>query len=59
MKFLSEKIEKITKNQVISGVKEGEKIIISNHFERLIFLCNNFVSAGKIKRGLESFGKKI
>ena len=59
MKFLSGKIEKITKNQVISGVKEGEKIIISNHFERLIFLSNNFVSAGKIKRGLEAFGKRV
>ena len=59
MKFLQEKIEKITKNQVISGVKEGEKIVLSNHFERLIFLSNNFVSAGKIKRGLEAFGKKV
>lgn len=59
MKFLNKEIEKITKNQVISGVKEGEKIVISNHFERLIFLSNNFVSAGKIKRGLEAFGKKV
>ena len=59
MKFLSKKIEKITKNHVISGVKEGEKIIISNDFDRLIFLSNNFVSAGKIKRGLEAFGKKV
>ena len=59
MKFLEQKIEKITKNHVISGVKEGEKIILSNHFERLIFLSNNFVSAGKIKRGLEAFGKKV
>ncbi|MBE7073675.1 MAG: transcription-repair coupling factor [Clostridiales bacterium] len=59
MKFLSKKIEKILKNQVISGVKEGEKIVISNHFQRLIFLCNNFVSAGKIKRGLEAFGKRV
>ena len=59
MKFLSDKIEKIIKNQVVSGVKEGEKIIISNHFERLIFLSNNFVYAGKIKRGLEAFGKKV
>ena len=59
MRFLANKIEKIIKNQVISGVKEGEKIIISNHFERLIFLCNNFVFAGKIKRGLEAFGKKV
>lgn len=59
MKFLSEKIEKIIKNQVISGVKEGEKIVIANHFQRLIFLSNNFVSAGKLKRGLEAFGKKV
>jgi transcription-repair coupling factor (superfamily II helicase) len=53
-----EKINFIAKNHVISGVGDGEKVILSNCSNRLIFLSNNFVSAGKIKRGLEGLGKK-
>ena len=59
MKFLQKKLEKVLKNKIISGVKDGEKIIISQNFDHLIFLSSNFVSAGKIKRGLEGFGKKV
>lgn len=47
------------KNKIISGVGDGEKIILTQNFDHLLFLSNNFVSAGKIKRGLEGFGKKV
>lgn len=53
------KLSNITKYKTISGIGEGEKVIIANMASRLIFLSNNFVSAGKIKRGLEGFGKKV
>ena len=43
----------------ISGLGDGEKIVLSQNFDHLLLLCNNFVSAGKIKKGLEGFGKKI
>ena len=50
----------LTENvRVISGFGDGEKIALSQNFDRLVFLCNNFVSAGKIKKGLEAFGKKV
>ena len=57
--FLSEELEKVTKNRVITGVGDGEKIILANEFDRLIFLCSSFVLAGKIKRGLEGLGKRV
>lgn len=52
-------LEKVIKNKVISGASDGDKIILANQFDRLIFLCSNFVLAGKIKRGLEGLGKKV
>ncbi len=57
--FLSEELEKVAKNRVITGVGDGEKIILANEFDRLIFLCSSFVLAGKIKRGLEGLGKRV
>ena len=59
MKLLTEQLENIYKNRIISGVGDGEKVILSQKFDRLLFLCSDFVSAGRIKRGLEGFGKKI
>ncbi len=59
MKYLEKELSKILKNKNISELGDGEKIMLLTQFNRLIFLCNNFVSAGKIKRGLESFGKKV
>ena len=43
----------------ISGIGEGEKIVIMQSLSHQIFLCSSFVSAGKIKRGLEAFGKRV
>ena len=59
LKLLTEQLENIYKNRIISGVGDGEKVILSQKFDRLLFLCSDFVSAGRIKRGLEGFGKKI
>ena len=59
LKIVKEQLENIYKNRIISGVGDGEKVILSQKFDHLLFLCSDFVSAGKIKRGLEGFGKKI
>ena len=59
MQYLENDLSNILKNRIISGVGEGEKIMLSINCSHLIFLCNNFVSAGKLKRGLEAFGKKV
>lgn len=52
-------IDKILKHKYINGVSEGEKVILMKDFPRLIFLCSDFASAGKIKRGFESLGKHV
>ena len=60
MKYLSLELQNIlSKNKIISGLGDGEKIVLAQQFDHLLFLCNNFVSAGKLKRGLEAFGKKV
>ena len=59
MKHLEKQLKNVLKHKIISGVGEGEKIVLSQQFDRLLFLCSNFVSAGKIKKGLEAYGKKI
>lgn len=53
-------LDKILSNgKVISGLGDGEKIALLQKFDHLLFLCSNYPSAGKIKRGLEGFGKKV
>lgn len=59
MDYLKEDLKNLLSCKIISNVGEGEKIMIMQNLSRLIFLCPNFVSAGKIKRGLESFGKRV
>ena len=59
MKILADHLSKITKNRVISDLGDGEKTVLLHQFDRLIFLCNNFVSATKIKRGLEGLGRNV
>ena len=59
MKLFEEELSKLFSSKFICGVGEGEKVILAQNFNRLLFLCSDFVSAGKIKRGLEGFGKKI
>ena len=61
MKYLGLDLKHILsdKIKVLSGVGDGEKIILAQNFDHLLFLSNNFVSAGKLKRGLQAFGKKV
>lgn len=56
---LQEKISSLLQAKNISGLTDGEKVILANNFNHLIFLSDNFVLAGKLKRGLEAFGKKV
>ena len=58
MTILEKDLAHILNNRVISGVGEGEKIMLLAQTNHLIFLCDNFALAGKIKRGLEGLGKK-
>lgn len=57
--ILASSLKNILSNRTISGLGEGEKIMLSAQYDRLIFLSSDFVSAGKIKRGLEGLGKKV
>ena len=59
MQYLEKDLSNILKTRIISGVGEGEKIMLSIKYSHLIFLCNNFVTAGRLKRGLEAFGKRV
>ncbi len=52
-------IKKISENRVITNLGVGEKAIIASQYDRLIFLCSNFVLAGKLKRDLEGLGKRV
>ncbi len=58
MNTLKNILTNITQNKYISGLGDGEKILLAGSFERLIFLSDNFASAGRIKRGLNALGKK-
>ncbi|MBO5022173.1 MAG: transcription-repair coupling factor [Clostridia bacterium] len=57
--MLTKYIENLKRNRIISGVQDGEKLIFASDFQRLIFLSNNFVNAGKLKRGLQALGKRV
>lgn len=56
--MLTHKLEEISANKIISGVKEGEKTMLLKSTDRLIFLCADFVVAGKYKRAFEALGKR-
>ncbi len=56
--MLSEYLKNLKNNRIVSGVQDGEKLIFASDFQRLIFLSNNFASAGKLKRGLQALGKR-
>lgn len=57
--MINQKLKKLKDFRVLSGMQDGEKLIFSNSFDRLVFLSSNFVNAGKIKRGLEMLGRKV
>ena len=56
--MLEQYLNKLKNFSVLSGMQEGEKLAFISNFPRLLFLSSNFVNAGKIKRGLESLGRK-
>ncbi len=51
------RLKEILSHKYISGVGEGEKTILLGEKNRLVFLCSDFASAGKYKRGFASLGK--
>ena len=59
MDYFKSDLKNLLNCRSISGIGEGEKIVIMQSLSHQIFLCSSFVSAGKIKRGLESFGKRV
>ena len=59
MNGLGKRLDDILSYRYITGVNEGEKIVLLERKNRLVFLCSDFVSAGKYKRGFESLGKKV
>lgn len=59
MTYFEKDLKNLLECKLISGVGDGEKIVLMQSLSHLVFLCSSFVSAGKIKRGLEGFGKKV
>ena len=59
MDYFKSDLKNLLNCRSISGIGEGEKIVIMQSLSHQIFLCSSFVSAGKIKRGLEAFGKRV
>lgn len=50
--------KKLLGHKNFTGLNEGEKTILLQNAGRLIFLCADFVVAGKYKRGFEALGLK-
>ena len=43
----------------LGGFFVGEKVLYLSVQDKFVYLCGDFVSASKLKRGLESAGKKV
>ncbi len=57
MSPIDKRLERIISFKKISGLSDGEKVILGGNFSHAVFLCPDFVTAGKYKRGLEALGK--
>ena len=57
--ILNKTLQQVLKNKIISGVGDGEKVMLCGQINRQIFLSSDFVSAGKVKRGLENLGQRV
>ena len=57
MSPIDKRLERIISFKKISGLSDGEKVILGGNFSHTVFLCPDFVTAGKYKRGLEALGK--
>lgn len=56
VEYLEDKI--ILRKKTFSGVSEGEKVFLCNLKNRGIIVTSDFVSAVKLKKGLEALGKR-
>ena len=43
----------------LGGFFVGEKVLYLATQDKFVYLCGDFVSASKLKRGLEAFGKRV
>lgn len=57
MSGIEKRLERILSFSHISGLGDGEKIVLGGSLAHAVFLCPDFVTAGKYKRGLEGLGK--
>lgn len=57
LKFLSEK--NLPKAKTLGGFFIGEKVLQTSLFEKFVFLSSDFVTASKLKRGLQACGKQV
>ena len=48
----------LPKEKELGGFFIGEKVLYSALLDRAVFLCGDFVSASKLKKGLSDCGKK-
>ena len=59
------KILNLLKNSTLSKQKNlgsffvSEKVLFSTLFDKLVYLCGDFVTASKLKKGLLDCGKKV
>ena len=49
----------LSKQKNLGGFFVGEKVLFSALFDKLVYLCGDFVTASKLKKGLLDCGKKV
>ncbi len=57
MSGITSRLDNILRHRIITGISEGEKGMLSGRIDHSVFLCPDFVTAGKYKRALEALGK--
>lgn len=50
---------KLPKKKTLGGFFIGEKVLYCALYSKLVYICGDFVSASKLKRGLVECGKKV
>lgn len=57
--LVSEVREKLSGSKKLGGFFIGEKVIFAASFEKFVYVAGDFVTASRLKRGLEVLGKKV